>query len=69
MWSTFPDICLTVEGKSRKKPNQEIDSTGDRAPARCVRSNNVTPWPQHLHTIKDFFITGTVGLLRHLMQI
>ena len=35
----FPDICNTVEGKLRKNLNQEIDLTGDRTWARCVRSN------------------------------
>ena len=46
MWPKFPDICLTVEGKPRKNLNQEIDPTGDRTQARCVRSNDVTPRPQ-----------------------
>ena len=29
MWPKFLDICLTVEGKSQKNLNQEIDPTGD----------------------------------------
>ena len=37
MWPKFADICLTVEGKPRKKLNQEIDPTEDRTRARCVR--------------------------------
>ena len=39
-------ICLTVEGKPRKNLNQEIDPTGDRTRARCVKSSDVTPRPQ-----------------------
>ena len=46
MWPKFPDICLIVEEKPRKKLNQEIDPTGDRTQARCVRGNDVTPRPQ-----------------------
>ena len=46
MRSKFPYICLTVEGKHRKNLNQEIDQTGDRIWARCVKSNNVTPRSQ-----------------------
>ena len=39
MWPKFPNICLTVEEKSQKNLNQEIDSTGDRTePAACEAS-------------------------------
>ena len=47
MWPKFPDICFTVEGKSRKKPQPGADSTGDRTQACCVTGNDVTPGPQH----------------------
>ena len=46
MWPKFSDIRLTVEGKPRKQLNQEIDPTGDRTRARCVRGSDVTPRPQ-----------------------
>ena len=42
----LPDICLTGEEKLGKTLNQEIDPTGDRTRARCVRGNDVTPRPQ-----------------------
>ena len=46
MWPKFPDICLMVEEKPRKNLNQEIDPTGDRTPARCVRSNDFRLTPR-----------------------
>ena len=45
LWHKFPDICLTVDGKPRKKPQPGTDPTGDRTRARCVRDNDVTPRP------------------------
>ena len=46
MWAKFQDTCLTVEGKPRKKPHQEIDPSKDRTRGHCVRSGDVTPRPQ-----------------------
>ena len=46
MLPKFPNIYLKVEGKPRKKFNQEIDPTEDRTRARCVWRNDVTPRPQ-----------------------
>ena len=39
MWPNYPDICLTVEEKSWKNVNQEIDPTGyEPWPAAMVYS-------------------------------
>ena len=46
MWPKFPYICLMAAEKTLKNLNQEIDPTGDRTLAHCVRSNDVSPRPQ-----------------------
>ena len=55
MWLKFSDIYLTAEGKPRKKRNHEIELTGNRTRASCVKSNDVTPrtqrWSPWLRTI------------------
>ena len=55
---SFPDICLTVEEKLRKKVNQEIDPNGDRTRVRCVRGNEVIPELQTREAITyNFYMT------------
>ena len=39
-------FILWLRENPGKNLNQKIDSTGNQTRARCVRSNNVTPWPQ-----------------------
>ena len=38
IWPKFPDICLTIERKPRKKLNQEIDPTGERTRAAAWKA-------------------------------
>ena len=46
VWTKFSDNCLTIVGKPRKNLNHELDPTGDRNWALCVRSNDVTSQPK-----------------------
>ena len=42
IWPKFPDIRLTVEGKSQKNLNQETDSTRNQTQAHWMSGNDDT---------------------------
>ena len=41
----LPDICLTIEEKTRKTSPRKLVPTGDRTRARCVTGAHATAWP------------------------
>ena len=50
----FLTFILQLKKIPGKKLNQEIDPTGDRIRASCVRGNDVTPSPQRWsQTVRD----------------
>ena len=66
---SFPDICLTVDEKSRTNLSQENYLTGNRTRALYVRRNDVTPRPQRWSSKKEKKMTreGVIGYPRSIV--
>ena len=63
----FLTFVLQLRENLGKNLNREIDPTGDRTRARCVRNNDVTPRPQRRSVEDKVLIYWTVSRkLRYL---